>query len=105
MVILFAMSARIESDLPITVYWETPHFLIDSSQLEMNEVALAADELGLRQIGLDAHNPTSLFSIHETSSLMQSLSGETSASNRTMMSPEAKEKISFQADAAPPLLS
>src|SRR5687768_7763898 len=105
MIILFAKSVRIESDLPITVYWETPRFLIDSNQLEMNEAALAADELGLRQRGLDAHNPILLLSIHKTSSLIHSLSGKTSASNSTTMSPEANEKISFHAEAAPPLSS
>src|SRR5512145_3395385 len=99
MIILFARSVRIESDLPITVYWETPRFLIAPNQLEMNDAALAADELGLRQMGLDAHNPTLLLSIHDTSSLIQSLRGKTSASNRTMMSPVAKEKISFYAKA------
>jgi hypothetical protein len=105
MIILFAKSARIASDLPITVYWETPRFLMDSNQLEMNEAALAADEFGLRQMGLDAHNPIWLLAIHMTSSLIQSLSGKTSASNRTTISPEANEKISFHAEAAPPLSS
>lgn len=104
-IILLATSVRIESDLPITVYWETPWFLIDSNQLEMKEAALAAGEPGLRQVGLDAHNPTLLSSIHEVSSLMQSLVGITSASNSTMISPVAKEKTSFHAEAAPPLSS
>jgi len=102
MMILFAKSVRIESDLPITVYWETPSFRIASNQLEMNEAALAVDEPGLRQMGLEAHNPTLLLSIHDASSLIQSLRGKTSASNSTMMSPVAKEKISFHAEAAPP---
>jgi|SRR5918996_3828242 hypothetical protein len=105
MVILLARSVRIESDLPITVYWESPRLLIASNQLEMNEAALADDEPGLRQMGLDAHNPTLVLSIHDTSSLIHSLKGKTSASNSTMMSPVAKEKISFHAEAAPPLSS
>jgi hypothetical protein len=105
MIILLAKSVRIESDLPITVYWDTPHFLIASNQLEMNEAALAADEPGSRQMGLDAHNPILLLSIQDASSLIHCLSGKTSASNSTMMSPVAKEKISFHAEAAPPLSS
>jgi hypothetical protein len=105
MVILLAKSVRMESDLPMTVYWETPRLLIAANQLEMNEVALAVDEPGLQQTGLDAHNPTLLLAMRDASSLIHSLKGRTSASNSTMMSPVAKEKISFQAEAAPPLSS
>jgi len=71
----------------------------------MNEAALAVDEAGLRQMGFDAHNPTLLLAILGASSPIHSLRGKTSASKSTMMSPVAKEKISFHADAAPPLSS
>jgi hypothetical protein len=104
MIILLATSVRIESDLPITVNWETPCFRIDSNQHEMKEAALAAAEPGLRQVGLDAHSPT-LSSIRDVSSLMHPLAGITSASNNTIILPLAREKISFHAEAAPLLSS
>jgi hypothetical protein len=70
----------------------------------MKDVALAAAEPGLRQVGLDAHNPT-LSSIYDVSSVMHPLAGITSASNSTIILPLAMEKISFHAEAAPPLSS
>ena len=99
------MSDEIDKALPITVYCDKPFFLTAPSQSAINTDALdIVDFFDTRGFELEAHNPISSL-IEPTKNAVVFFSKIMSASYKTIISPVAFVKISFQAADTPLLKS